>query len=211
MKKLLIVSILAITLMGAKTEDEKSVFTTTDIVWYGLDFTNAHFVGAFTQSGSAGEVTGTDLVKKWIPAWNDLMLNEAKKFDLLKAFSKQTVYYDINNMRSLNAKIDPEKCITQNPKEIEPDAIPKMIKKYTGDKQKGLGLAFIVENFDKISVNADVYVVFFDIASHKMLLCEKVSGKPSGIGVRNYWAGAIYQILKRIGDTDYEYWQQKNK
>jgi hypothetical protein len=211
MKIKLFVALLAVCLMGATTEDEKSVFTTKDIVWYGLDFTKAKFVGGFNQAGGIGEASGEDMVEKWIPAWNNLVITEQNKYDLKKAFHKESVYYDIQKVTELNSKIDAATCITPNPSAIDPKAISGMVARYSGDKKEGLGLSFIVESFNKTDVTADVYVVFFDIASKKVLLSEKVVGKPVGIGMRNYWAGAINHILKQAGSKEYKNWEKKNK
>jgi hypothetical protein len=211
MKIKLFVALLAVCLMGATTEDEKSVFTTKDIVWYGLDFTKAKFVGGFNQAGGIGEASGEDMVKKWIPAWNNLIITEQTKYDLKKAFDKESVYYDIKKVNELNSKIDPADCITPNPGAIDPASIKSMVAKYSGDKKEGLGLSFVIESFNKTDVTADVYVVFFDIATKKVLLSEKVLGKPAGIGMRNYWAGAIHDILKKVGSKEYKNWERKNK
>jgi trans-2-enoyl-CoA reductase len=85
-----------------------------------------------------------------------------------------------------------------------------MVNNYKGDvKKEGIGLSFIVENFNKGSQMATVYVTFFDIASKKVLISEKLSGKAMGIGMRNYWAGAIKAMLKQIDLTEYKNWKTK--
>ena len=67
----------------------------------------------------------------------------------------------------------------------------------------------IGENFNKTTQMADVYVILFDIATKNILICEKVSGKAMGIGMKNYWAGAIKAILKQIDEFEYKNWKSK--
>ena len=76
-------------------------------------------------------------------------------------------------------------------------------------KKSGIGVAFIIENFNKGTQEATVYVTFFDIATKKVLVCEKMTGKAMGVGMRNYWAGAIKSILKQIDATEYKNWKSK--
>jgi len=51
-------------------------------------------------------------------------------------------------------------------------------------------------------------VTFFDIASRKIYFTEKMSGKTSGAGMRNYWAGAIKSIIKSM-DSKYSDWSKR--
>ncbi|MDQ3047688.1 MAG: hypothetical protein M3R27_09090 [Bacteroidota bacterium] len=208
MKKIFTIA-LFIGITNCIAQDVKQIFTATEIAWYGLDFTKAKFVGGFDQAAGIAAATGSDMKSKWIPAWNSLILSEPNHFDLRKVFRKDNVYNDLNPVTELNSKIDPDECMGFNPTKISQAEIEEMVKKYNGDKKDGIGLSFIVENFNKGSQMADVYVTFFDIASKKVLLSEKVSGKAVGIGMRNYWAGAIKDILKQIDSSHYKNWKNK--
>ena len=68
-------------------------------------------------------------------------------------------------------------------------------------------MLFIVESFDKVSELATIHVTFFDIPSRNILLVEKMSGKPGGFGLRNYWAAAIREVIIRCG-KDYKKWER---
>lgn len=209
MKKIILFTLLITGISATKAQDAKKVFSTTDIVWYGMDFTKAKFVGGFDQIQGAGNVTGTDMRNKWVPGWNTLLLNEPQNFDLRKTFRKDNIYNDITSVTDLNSKLDADKCMTYNEGKIERSEIDAMVKKYTGDKKDGIGLVFIIENFNKGTQTANVYVTFFDIATKKVLVCEKVDGKAVGIGMRNYWAGAIKSVLKQVEKELYNNWKSK--
>ncbi|MBL0329870.1 MAG: hypothetical protein IPP64_10755 [Bacteroidetes bacterium] len=210
MKKIILSLLVVASGTFAKAQDAKSALSATEIVWFGLDFTKAKFVGGFDQVGGAGVATGSDMKTKWIPGWNALILNEPQHFDFKKSFRKDNIVYDLKSMNELNSKIDVDACMVYNEGKIERTEIDGMVKKYKAEvKKDGIGLSFIIENFNKGTQMADIYVTFFDIASKKILICEKVSGKAMGIGMRNYWAGAIKAILKQIDASEYKNWKSK--
>lgn len=208
MKKLAL-SLLLLSGFVFKAQDASKVFSATEIVWFGMDFTKATFVGQFDQGMGAMPATGGDMKNKWIPQWNSLIATEQQNFDFKKALGKDNIYYDITAMNTLNTKINPDGCMDVNPGKIERSAIDGMVKKYSSnDKKDGVGLAFIVENFNKGAQVADIYVTFFDIATKKVLICEKVTGAAKGIGMRNYWAGAVKSIIKDLGSGTFKSWKK---
>jgi hypothetical protein len=211
MKKLIVLSLFIAGIVEAKAQDAKAVFSANEIVWFGVDFSKAKFVGAFDQGMGAGPATGSDMKNKYAPAWNDLIAKEQPKFDIKKALHKDNVIYDLKTINEINKSMDAEACMVYNEGKIDPNEIPAMVKKYNADvKKDGIGLTFIVENFNKNTQMADVYVTFFDIASKKLLFTEKVSGKAMGVGIRNYWAGAIKDILKQIDEREFKNWKTKH-
>lgn len=206
MKKLFTLFLLTV---GLYTKAQDKVYSATEIVWFGLDFTKATFVGQFDQGMGAMPANGTDMKNKWIPGWNSLIVAEPQNFDFKKAFNKESAFLDISNMNTLNSKIDVNKCMDINPGKINRGEIDGMVKKYSSkEKKDGVGLAFIIENFDKGAQMATVYVTFFDIATKKVLLCESIQGKAVGVGMRNYWAGSIKAILKKLGGGEFNNWKK---
>jgi hypothetical protein len=208
MKKLLL-SLLVVVGISLKAQDASKVFTATEVVWYGLDFTKAKFIGAFDQGMGIAGATGTDMRNKWVPKWNDLIIKEQDKYSVKDAFRKESIYYDIAAVNALNSKIDVDNMMSPNPTKIDKSEIPNMVKNYSGDKKEGLGVAFIIESFNKNDKVADLYVVCFDIATKKVLICEKMSGTPAGGGMRNYWAGAIKDVLNQIDGGVYKRWKKE--
>jgi hypothetical protein len=210
MKKLILFALMITAVAVTKAQDAKNVFSAKEIVWYGMDFTKATFVGQFDQGMGALPATGSDIKNKWIPEWNSLIAREPQNFKIKEAFRVDNVYYDLSAVNEINRKVDPDKCMSYNPGNIERTEIDSMIKKYSaGDKKGGIGVVFVIENFNKGTQMADVYVTFFDIATKKVLICEKISGKSMGVGMRNYWAGAIKDVLKKIDKDQYKYWKGK--
>ena len=188
----------------------KDIFTSDEVVWYGLDFSNAKFIGKFNHDLSQIPVSEFELVTKYIPAWNALVIMEPNNFDLKNAFRKKSIYNDLNPVKTRNDRINVEGIKTLNSHLIAKSEIPKMISEYKdGDKHEGLGLTFIVESFDKSNELGSFWVVFFDIKTKLVLFSEHCSGEPLGFGLRNYWAGSLKHVLKDIQYIKYEIWKKR--
>jgi hypothetical protein len=201
MKKLIALVCLIAGSFPLFSQDRNTAIKAKEIVWFGMDFSKAKFVGV-------GEATGYEMRAKYIPAWNNLILAEQKKFDVKKAFKKDNVYFDIASVNEINIALKEDAMMSPNSYKLDRSEVDGLIRNYKStEKKEGVGVAFIIESFDKPAVNASAYVVFFDIASKKVLLCEKVQGKPAGIGVRNYWAGAIKAMLTLIEESDLSSWK----
>lgn len=186
-----------------------SVFTNNTLIWYGLDFTEARFIGKFDQGFDHNAVSANELITKYIPAWNKLILEEPRNFDLRSVFRKSNIYYDIKPVESGNVKIKAEGILSYNSYMLMKDKLANMIKAYPeGEMKEGLGLVFIVESFDKSYHKGSYWVVFFDIKSKAILFTDYCSGPPSGFGLRNYWAGSLKHVLTEIRFLRYDMWKK---
>jgi hypothetical protein len=186
----------------------KDIFERRDMVWYGLDFSNAKFIGV-PVCDFGKKINEFDLVHKYIPAWNTLVIMQPNAFRLKSTFWKTDIYNDLKPVESMNEKIKPEEIYTLNSHYISKDLLEAKIQAYPqGDKKEGLGLVVVVESFDKPNHLGNYWVVFFDIQTKKILLSEHCSGKPVGFGMRNYWAGSLKHVLEDIHDYKFKMWRR---
>jgi hypothetical protein len=213
MKKV-ILSILIITSCSVFSQNSiKDIFTAKSIVWYGLNFSEAKMIGEFDQAMGAGMATSEDLKKKWIPSWNSLIISEPKNFKIKEAFKKDEVFFDMVPTEKQNQSINQDGLMSVNPytfTEAQKTVNTIVSKLNGGEKTEGIGVVFIVESFNRSMDEATVYVTIFDIKTKNVLISEKITGKPAGIGLRNFWAGAIKHILKEIDKTYYKKWSTKS-
>ena len=190
----------------------KDLAAAKEIVWYGLNFTEAKMVGQFDQAMGAAPATAAEIKNKWIPAWNNLIIAEPQNFKLKEAFEKESVYYDMSPVEKANQAIKADQLMMVNtftfadPQKTIKNAISKLSG---GEKKEGLGLTFVVESFNKTNDEAVVYAVVFDIKTKTILVSEKMTGKPTGIGLRNFWAGAMKHIIKQITKDYYPKWKSR--
>lgn len=214
MKKFMLATCLIVSGIMCSQNTAKDLFKTNSIVWYGLNFSEAKMVGQFDQAVGAGAASASELKNKWMSAWNGLIISEPQNFKIAEAFNKDEVYNDLAPTEKQNLAIKNDELMAINdysfadPKKTVSDIISKLS---SGDKKEGIGVTFIVESFNKITNEANVYVTVFDIKTKTVLITEKVTGKPAGIGLRNFWGGAIKHIIKQIKSTYYGQWKSKNK
>lgn len=208
MRKTCILFILALVGNSLWGQDSKAIFSSKEIVWYGLDFSKAHFVGSFDQGFGYLTASGYDMKTKWIPEWNGIIVREPANFDFKKAFKKDNIKYNLNPLAKVNQTIDAIECMSFTTEKISRTTIDSLVANYPdSDIKEGIGVSFIVENFDKTTETASVYVTFFDIKTKKVLLCNLLIGKPSGVTLRNFWLGAIKDIIKQITKKEYNKWK----
>lgn len=192
----------------------KDFFSKNEMVWFGLNFSEAKMVGQFDQGMGAAPATGSDIKNKWISGWNGIVIAEPKNFKLKESFHKDEVYFDLSPNEKLNSTIKSDEIMTFNTYEFK-DAqktIKQVVSKLTGgDKTEGLGVVFVVESFDKGANEATAYVTIFDIKTKNILVTEKVKGTPKGIGLRNFWAGAIKDMINKVNSTYYSNWKSNAK
>ena len=182
------------------------VFDNGEMVWFGLDFSQAQFVDV------VGSEDDDEIKNKWIPSWNALIINESKKYDMGKFFKKKSVINDLASVKAANQLMDESEAVldSSTPFEDPTQIIASVVKNYKeGEQTSGLGLVFIVEYFDKSILEGAFYVTFFDIATKKVLLSERMVQPPAGFGVRNYWAGTIYNSLRLIDKKEWKNWKKK--
>ena len=210
MKKLILNLLLASSFVGFAQFTSKDVFTSKSIVWYGLNFTEAKMVGQFDQAMGAGPASASDIKNKWIPNWNGLIQTEAKNFKIAEAFHKDEVFYDVTPTEKANYAINTDDLMSFNSFKFA-DAqktVAKVISKLgQGEKTEGIGVTFVVESFNKSTDEASIYVTVFDIKTKNVLILEKIVGKPMGIGLRNFWAGAVKHVIKQISSDYYSKWR----
>lgn len=189
-------------------QSAKELLAADSVVWFGLDFSKAKFSGRFTHAFGIDPNSGNDLINKWIPDWNELFIKEPMNYDIREALKKPKTYYDLKPVSEGNSKIISDSVFNEqlvSYKIAFPELIiPKVIKNYSSEKYKsGLGCVFIVESFNKDALNASVYFVLFEISGNKLIGYKKLNGIPKGAGIRNYWGGALKDIIKQIKNSAY--------
>lgn len=192
MKKIFIISFLILNasiLINAQSNAE--LFNSAKMVWFGVDMSRSKLAGV------EGFTDPYDIQKRYVPAWNSLVLSEAEKYDVRKFFKKGEVVNDIIAVEAVNEKINPAEWVQTNTYTLDKSEIAGMVKKYKGTEKEGLGLVFIVESFDKFKESGFIYVTFFNIATKEVILTEKLTAKAGGFGVRNYWAKTIFGVMEQ--------------
>ena len=206
MKKLMLIFIcLIISSQVLQSQETGDIFTSKEAIWYGLDFSKVRLIGTegFSDVAKIKDV--------YFSSWNNLIINEPAKYNLQLMFFKDTVFYNLNVVEKRNKLPEVDELVISNDSySLDKNTIAEIIKEYNSKEKEGLGIVFIMESFNKPKRAGTMWVTFFDIASKTVLLTEKMSGKPGGAGLRNYWARTYYNVMAKIQKTEYLKWEKES-
>lgn len=172
---------------------DSRVFTTPDLVWCGLDYSRARFIGSSHFD--------PDLLHRHFVSWNDLMLLESEKYNFKEVYQKENQIVDLSVVTRRNELVEPDKALIDEQYKIEVSELHEIISDYNLKVKEGLGLVYVVESLNKNIQHASIYVVFFDIAEKKILWATRYNAPAAGFGTRNYWARPVYEIVKASRST----------
>jgi len=197
--RLLILSIpFSLTVLPVLSQTKAQVFDgQTPISWLGLDYTQAKFIGVPDDYGKPGEVTNERISHFYTRSWNYLFMDQPKKFDVAKTVHRASVDYRIEVTQKLNDTIKKD-FFTKDPalfKKLDDQRIGDLVKNYDYQGNTGIGMLFFVDGINKSTSQEGVWITFVDMKSKTLLYTTYVIGKSGGMGFRNNWADATYQIL----------------
>jgi hypothetical protein len=207
MKKLMILFVMLS--QSVFCQQASDLFKSTDIqyTWLGIDYSHVKLIGEFTEISSAGEKTAVQIKKTYFPAWNNLIVNEPKKYDIAGMLRKEKIGYDIDMINEINEKTAVEEMETTKTPEYTKDDIEKFVKGYNPKQKNGIGLLFVAETLNKAKEEAYYHFVAIDLKTNKVLIHDRLRGQPGGFGLRNYWAGSVYNVIKDINKSRYKAWK----
>jgi hypothetical protein len=213
MKRIISFCLLLLVSMSAMSQDAQKALTADQMTWFGIDYSHVKLIGSFSQFGDAGVLDEDDIRKKYFPAWNNIIVKEESKYDLKGAFRKNEVNYKLAMLEKINAATSNASMVSieeSDRNHLNVEKITSIVAKYPLAKESGIGLVFIAESLDKNIEEGNYYVTFFDIATKKVLMVKRMTGKAGGFGVRNYWARSFYNVLVQ-SKKDYKKWLKESK
>ena len=167
----------------------------TDVVFYGIDFTAAKMIG------SEGFTNPDDIAENYLGKWNALMFDEQEKYNVPNALLVSEVRYDLDPVTEHNKMVDPSTLVIDKDYTINEDRVAQVVKGLDMSLSKyneGQGFIMVVESFDKTSKRSYIWCTIFDIASQDVIATQKMDGKASGFGLRNYWANSFGAVLSEL-------------
>lgn len=210
MKILLSLIVLLFWVAGyAQKAEDLFVSGNTKVSWLGIDFSHVKLIGQFAQFGSAGEKNPTQIKSVYFPAWNNLIPNEREKYDIAGMLRKDHVFYDLDMIAAINANAPTEELETYNAPRYSREDIEKFISGYDTSGKEGIGVLFVAEALNKASTEAWFHFVAINMTTKEILIHDRIKGTPSGIGIRNYWAGAIHDVITQISKNRYRHWKSQ--
>jgi hypothetical protein len=207
MKKVIFIVILLFQMQETFAQKQMSkVFDgKTKIVFLGLDFTQAKFIG------EEGFKDPYKLKTYYLSNWNALLEEEYAKYNLpLNSLKARHYETNTSDLMVLNDEIeDIEDAIINGSHYIDDKDVQKSVRKYKLSDNKGIGVSFVVESFNISLEKAIIWVTFVNMSNGTLLYTERMEGKAEGFGLRNFWAGSIYDIIEQIRLSRYKVWKRK--
>ncbi len=184
--------------LTAAAATPSDVLAAPEIVWAGVDYTQARFIGNEDFRDEAA------VVGEYPDKWNDLVLAELMD-SMHKAFGK-TVITDSSHMAEHNDACSTDQVLRQegglDDTLIDDSALARLVGSYQLDHDQGVGFAIVVDRFVKSDQQGCSWPVFFDVQSREILYTKRVCEDAAGFGFRNYWFRPVKTIitddLKRI-------------
>ena len=177
MKKLLSIALCLIAVSGFAQKGKTKMAAD----FYGVDYSCVSVVGANEQPA--------EFIKAF-EAINRLFLSEPKKYDVAGFTGIDILSTNVEQANEALGGLAAEQFIAAQP--------PGLLARYlTGSGNKRPGLK--ATTLDKGNGIGYYTAVLFDPATQEVILQMDMAGKPGGFGLRNYWAGSVYNALKKQG------------
>lgn len=167
------------------------------LVWCGLDYSEVKMIGTDDFRDPDGIFPGM------LDAWNALFMKE-----MLPSLEKMAspLRSDVTAVEGPNSKAKASQIVHEDgtkdemvtPTDITEKDIAAAVKNYKIKYNDGLGLVFIMDRLVRAQETGCLYVVFFDIASRKVVYSERMCTKSGGIGFRNYWFSPVKEVVKKL-------------
>jgi len=211
MKRKLITLLLLLSTAASYSQTREDIFKSSDVKtsWLGIDFSHVKLIGDFSQFFSAGEKSTVKIRDQYFPKWNNLILAEPGKYDIKGMLRKGDIYYDIDMLMAINSKSSLENMESHNSIIYTVDSLKSFISSYDIKEKDGIGILFIAESLNKNSGEAYFHFVALNMNTKEILIHERLMGKPGGFGLRNYWAGSVFKIIKDIKKVHYKKWKKE--
>lgn len=203
MKKFFPLVIFSFLTLYVSAQDPKTIFTAEKMVFLGLDYTRAKF--------ALPDVKPAEYKKTYFEAWNSAIAHDTERFNKESTFEKVGgVGVDLTTVTRRNAAIKIDDAIGKPEGGLTQSSIENVIADYTDVwKKEGLALVIIVESMSKGAGKMVAHIVFFDIATRKVLLAKKMEGEAGGPGLVNYWANPVSLMFREISKTKFAEWKKE--
>ncbi len=211
MKNIILISLLVFVSITSNSQTVEDFFKNkeTKITWLGVDYSHVKLIGDFSQFGEAGKKDFVDIKQKYFPAWNNIIIKEKTKYDVKGMVNRREITYNLNDIRKINDNADIFKMEAYDNPNYTKDDIIKFVSKYKfTSTDDGIVILLIAEALNKNDNIGIYHFIAMNPKTNKVLINERVSGKPGGFGVKNYWARSIYESLKEI-KSNYYNWGKK--
>jgi hypothetical protein len=205
---LLLFSLIMGSLQPAQSQTLKEFFNDSNVplFYLGIDFTKAKVI----DDANANE---EDIKERQYNGINELVITEAKKYDVKGAFHHSNIDHDLGYVNKRNTAVNAALIKSSSSSDfhrLNADSIAALVRGFDFGGKKGIGLLIVMEAMSKSEKSSSAWITFVDMGAKKVLMTERVEGKASmSFGFRNYWATTVKNLLEAIEKKKYNEWKTK--
>jgi len=207
-KGILLAALLLIGNVNAQSIKDLFNPSSTPITWLGIDFSHVKLIGDFAQVAEAGQVGPIAIRDTYFPGWNGLFFSESEKYNVKEMLRKEAVTINTSAIDAINAGASIEELEGVTDPGYKKEDIQGFVRNYKFNVNQGLGVLMVAESLNKNHAMATYHFIVVDLTNNEILLYEKLSAAPGGIGIRNYWARSFYNVMINIRDNKYKAWKK---
>jgi hypothetical protein len=213
MRKIIVVLLAWMAAMPAGAQSAEGLFGASDtkITYLGIDFSHVKLIGNFAEFFEAGRKNTMEIRDVYFPRWNMVVVNEREKYDISGMLRKNSVYYDLDMIMSVNAGTALDSLESLNEVVFTEEDISRFVSGYDLSGKQGIGIVFIAESLNKSSQLAVFHFVAIDMGTGQVLFQRRLRGEPQGFGLRNYWINALYRIINNIKNYYFDEWRMATR
>ncbi len=195
--------------LNAQSVEDLFQNSPTKFTWLGIDYSHVKLIGSFSNFNENTKITPEIIKNDYFVRWNELILKESNKYTIDKMFRKKDINYNIEGVTAINAQTDLTSIVqTASPNYTEIQ-LQQFVKNYYFNQSEGIGLLFVAESMNKIREEAIYHLLAINLTNNEILLCDKFTTKPGGIGLRNYWASSYLKVIETIRDHKYPAYKKR--
>jgi len=170
-------------LMGQQQLTKNDVINANQVVFYGIDCSNATIIHESSKHEMLLEI---DI----FPSLNSRFL--IQELDKLKRGLKKKVIVNEEVTQIRNQNYEAKYTV------YGIEVINKILADYNLPEGNGIGLVFIIKSLDKPKKRAEVFSVFFDISTKKVIWATETDGYGGKYGLDAYWITKIFNAINRF-------------
>lgn len=164
-----------------------------ELVWLGLDYTLVKFIGASDQFRDLPKIRD-----QYFRSWNELLMIEKDKYDLMSAFSVNKIYYEMEHTIRRSQERSMDGIVQTGNYSLSEEQVKSVVRLNTDPSVNKVGAIIVMETLNKLEEQASMWLAVFNIASGEILYMNKYSGAVGGFGFRNYWARSYYNVISNL-------------
>jgi len=194
------------------------------LMYLGIDFTKTKLI-------DDANANVQDIKDRQYNGLNEIVVQEAKKYDVKKAFRRNNGDHDLGIVEKRNQAINPDNIKSTNTADfhrLTADSISALISQYDFAGKKGIGLVIVMEALSKSEKMSASWYTFVDMGTKKVLFTDRIEAKVGGGGPfphppgpphpgedfygngwRNYWASSVRNAIELVQKTKYDEWKSK--